>query len=112
MELVVVLLLVALAAAGVYLGRRIRTSSGTVGAHVPPGTPGVVQAPLEPTGTVLLGGEPWSARTTDGRHLERDARVRLVRLDGLTAIVEPADPLGPAMEPSPPPPASPADDVA
>ena len=112
MEPVIVLLLVALAAGGMYLGRRIRASSGTIGAPMAPGTPGVVQAPLEPTGTVLLGGEPWTARATDGRRLERDARVRLVRLDGLTAIVEPADPLGPATEPSPPPPAPPADDVA
>ena len=106
MELVLILVLVALAAAGVYLGRRIRTSSGTIGAPVPPGTPGIVQAPLEPTGTVLLGGEPWTARTGDGRRLERDAHVRLVRFDGLTAIVEPDEP---ATEPSPAPPASPAD---
>ena len=109
MEVAALLVLVALAVGGVFLGRRIRASSGTVGAPVPPGTPGVVQAPLEPTGTVLLGGEPWTARTTDDRRLERDTRVRLVRFDGLTAIVEPADPL---TEPSPPPPASPADDSA
>ena len=106
MELAAILVLVALAAGGVFLGRRIRASSGTIGAAVPPGTPGIVQAPLEPTGTVLLGGETWTARTTDERRLERDARVRLVRFDGLTAIVEPADRM---TEPSPPPPASPAD---
>jgi membrane protein implicated in regulation of membrane protease activity len=105
-ELVAILVLVALAAGGVYLGRRIRASSGTIGASVPAGTPGIVQAPLEPTGTVLLGGEPWTARTTDDRHLERDARVRLVRFDGLTAIVEPV------IESSPAPSASPADDGA
>jgi membrane protein implicated in regulation of membrane protease activity len=108
-ELVAFLVLVALAAGGVYLGRRIRASSGTVGAPVPPGTPGIVQAPLEPTGTVLLGGEPWTARATDERHLDRDAHVRLVRFDGLTAIVEPAEP---AAESSLAPPASPADDGA
>jgi len=108
-ELVVIVVLVALAAGGVFLGRRIRASSGTIGTTVPPGTPGIVQAPLEPTGTVLLGGEPWTARAADERHLERDARVRLVRFDGLTAIVEPAEPL---TEPSPPPPAPPADTSA
>ena len=86
-------------------GRRRERSVRTV----PPGTPGIVQAPLEPTGTVLLGGEPWTARAADERHLERDARVRLVRFDGLTAIVEPAEPL---TEPSPPPPAPPADTSA
>ena len=107
MELIAILVLVALAAAGVYLGRRIRASSGTIGVPVPPGTPGIVQAPLEPTGTVLLGGEPWTARAIDERHLERDARVRLVRFDGLTAIVESADHIP---ESSPPPPASPPGD--
>ena len=106
MELVAILVLVALAAGGVYLGRRIRASSGTIGTTAPPGTPGIVQAPLEPTGTVLLGGEPWTAHAADGRHLERDARVRLVRFDGLTAIVEPGRA---THRPSPPPPASPAD---
>ena len=109
MELVAILVLVALAGGGVYFGRRIRASSGTVGEPVPPGTPGIVQAPLEPTGTVLLGGEAWTARTPDGRRLERDARVRLVRFDGLIAIVEPAEPL---TESDPPPPAPPADTLA
>ena len=109
MELVAVLVIVALAAGGVFLGRRIRASSGTIGAPVPPGTPGIVQAPLQPTGSVLLGGEQWTARTTDERHLERDARVRLVRFDGLTAIVEPVEAVEPASEPRPDPPASPAD---
>jgi membrane protein implicated in regulation of membrane protease activity len=90
-ELFVFLVFAVLAAVGVLLGRRIRASSGTIGAPVPSGTPGTVQAPLEPTGTVLLAGEPWTARTADERHLERDTRVRLVRFDGLTAIVEPVD---------------------
>ncbi len=110
MELAVVLILVVLAAVGVILGRRIRASSGTIGAHVPPGSPGTVQAPLEPTGTVLLAGETWTARTADRAHLERDTLIRLVRFDGLTAIVEPAD----AGTPPPPalPPVPPADDPA
>ena len=109
MELVAILVLVALAAGGVYLGRRIRASSGTIGAPVPPGTPGVVQAPLEPTGTVLLGGETWTAHTADEGRLERDTRVRLVRFDGLIAIVEPDEPPQPS---STRPPAPPADDPA
>jgi membrane protein implicated in regulation of membrane protease activity len=108
-ELVFFLVLVALAAAGVFLGRRIRASSGTIGAPVPPGTPGIVQAPLEPTGTVLLAGEPWTARTADERPLERNVRVRLVRFDGLTAIVEPIEA---GTEPATDPPAPPADDRA
>ena len=105
MELALIIAVVVLAAGGVYLGRRIRASSGTVGAPVPPGTPGIVQAPLQPTGTVLLAGEPWTARATDERHLQRDAPVRLVRFDGLTAVVEP---LEPPIESRPHPPASPA----
>ena len=110
MELVILLVLVALATAGVLLGRRIRASSGTIGAPVPPGAPGTVQAPLEPTGTVLLAGEPWTARTADERHLERNARVRLVRFDGLTASVEPVDPGIPPTTTLPPVP--PAEDRA
>jgi membrane protein implicated in regulation of membrane protease activity len=108
-ELIAILVLVVLAAGGVFLGRRIRASSGTVGATVPPGTPGIVQAPLEPTGTVLLGGETWTARAADAQPLERDTRVQLVRFDGLTAIVEPAE--LPSQPPLPPP-ASPADTSA
>jgi membrane protein implicated in regulation of membrane protease activity len=105
-EIVVgVLVLVALAAVGVYFGRRIGASSGTIGTSVPPGTPGVVQAPLDPTGTVLLGGEPWSARTTDERRLPRDTHVRLVRFDGLTAIVEPVERPADLTTPPPAPPA-------
>jgi membrane protein implicated in regulation of membrane protease activity len=109
-DLVVILLaLVVLAAVGLFLGRRIRASSGTIGAGVPPGTLGIVQAPLDPSGTVLLGGEPWTARAADERRLERDVRVRLVHFDGLTAIVEPV----PAeVDPSTHPPAPPADDRA
>jgi membrane protein implicated in regulation of membrane protease activity len=105
MEIVLVLLvLVALAAVGAWLGRRIRATQGTVGTPIPPGTTGVVQAALAPVGSVLLAGERWTARTTDDRPLERDTRVRLVRLDGLTAIVEPLPgPTGSTTEPSTPP---------
>jgi len=68
--------------------------AGTVGTAVALGTPGVVQAPLVPQGTVYLAGETWSARTADGRELDRDAPVRLVGFDGLIAIVSP-DPAAP-----------------
>jgi membrane protein implicated in regulation of membrane protease activity len=101
MELVVALTIIGLFAVGAILGRRIMATRGTVGAPIPAGTTGVVQATLGPVGTVLLAGETWTARTPDDRTLERDTRVRLVRLDGLTAIVEPLEP--DAEFPSPPP---------
>ena len=117
MELAVVLAVLAvLAVIGMILGRRMRPSAGTVGTPPPPGAPGVVQAPLTPTGTVLLGGETWSARTADRRTLDRGTRVRLQSFDGLVAVVEPiTDPA--AMQPdaspaSPTPPASPPEDRA
>jgi membrane-bound serine protease (ClpP class) len=79
--------------------------AGTVGMPVAIGTEGVVRTPLEPTGTAYLAGETWTARTEDDRPIARDAAVRLVGFDGLTAIVEPVAPTG---LPSPPPSASPS----
>lgn len=60
-----------------------------IGALVPPGTPGQVRSPLSPLGSVIAAGEEWSARTADGRPLERGTRVRVVKVDGLTLTVEP-----------------------
>jgi membrane-bound serine protease (ClpP class) len=93
--------LIAIAAART---RAMRPSAGTVGVPVPPGTQGVVQAPLAPLGTVYLGGETWSARTPSGAQLDRTTAVRLLGFDGLTAIVEPLGPgdaLTPPRAPSP-----------
>jgi membrane protein implicated in regulation of membrane protease activity len=117
MELAVVLAVLAvLAVIGMILGRRMRASSGTVGTAPQPGAPGVVQAPLTPTGTVLLGGETWSARTADHRTLDRGTRVRLQSFDGLIAVVEPlTHPDAPQPDASPAsttPPASPPGDRA
>jgi membrane protein implicated in regulation of membrane protease activity len=102
-EIAVVALVVALLAVGALLASRLRPPAGTVGRPVPIGTPGVVQAPLTPLGTVLLGGETWSGRATDDSPLARGARVRLVRIDGLTAIVEPVDPADEPPMPTPSP---------
>ncbi|MGC8634541.1 MAG: NfeD family protein [Candidatus Limnocylindrales bacterium] len=63
---------------------------------VPPGTPGSVRRPLAPLGTVYAAGEEWSARTADGRPLERGAPVRVLGQDGLMLIVERAGSDGPA----------------
>lgn len=75
--------------------RTMAAPAGSVGTALPIGTIGTVQAPLDPVGTASLAGEPWSARTTDGRPLPRDTAVQLVGFDGLTAIVEPST-AGPA----------------
>ena len=69
--------------------RRMKGPVGQLGDRVPLGTVGVVQAPLDPTGTVHLAGETWTARTPDGSDLPRETPVRLVGFDELTALVEP-----------------------
>ncbi len=69
--------------------RRIGMTPGLVGSALAPGTIGVVKRPLEPTGSVFVAGEEWSARTPDGRVLQRGTPVRVVGLDRLVAIVEP-----------------------
>ena len=55
------------------------------------GLGGKVARPIEPVGSVLAAGEEWTARSVDGRPIARGATVRVVRLDGLTLYVEPAD---------------------
>jgi membrane-bound serine protease (ClpP class) len=54
-----------------------------------PGVVGVVRRSIEPVGSVYVAGEEWSARSADGRPLERGVPVRVVAQDGLTVIVEP-----------------------
>lgn len=53
------------------------------------GSIGEVRSPLSPIGSVVAGGEEWSARTVDGRSVERGAAVRIVKVEGLTLTVEP-----------------------
>jgi membrane-bound serine protease (ClpP class) len=54
-----------------------------------PGVVGIVRRSIEPVGSVYAAGEEWSARTADGRPLERGMPVRVVATEGLTVIVEP-----------------------
>lgn len=56
---------------------------------LPTGTLAEVRMPLAPQGVIHAAGEEWSARSFDGRVLERGAAVRVVGQDGLTLIVEP-----------------------
>ncbi len=55
------------------------------------GQGGKVARPIDPVGSVLTVGEEWTARSADGRAIPRGVRVRVVRSDGLTLYVEPAD---------------------
>ncbi len=71
--------------------RRMVASPVLVGSLRVVGEPGMVGRPLEPIGSVLAAGEEWSARSADGRPLARGTRIRVVRQDGLTLIVEPAE---------------------
>lgn len=74
--------------------RGMTAPGGIVGsvARLPPGSPGIVRRPLEPLGSIHVAGEEWSARSADGRPLERGTEVRVVSTDGLTLVVEPRPP--------------------
>jgi membrane-bound serine protease (ClpP class) len=69
--------------------RGMLAPAGGVGSPLPSGTAGVVRRPLEPLGSIFAGGEEWSAKTADGKALERGTPVRVVGATGLTLIVEP-----------------------
>jgi membrane-bound serine protease (ClpP class) len=55
---------------------------------VPLGTVAAVRRDLLPAGSVYAAGEEWTARSRDGRPLERGTLVRVVGHDGLTVLVE------------------------
>jgi membrane-bound serine protease (ClpP class) len=61
---------------------------------VAPGTPGEVRMPLAPVGSVYAAGEEWRAKAADDQSIDRGTPIRVVREEGLTLIVEPADPAG------------------
>lgn len=71
--------------------RTMLAPAGAVGtsAVLPAGIGGVVRKAIEPLGSVYVAGEEWSARTADGRVLERGTPVRVITTEGLTVIVEP-----------------------
>lgn len=59
------------------------------------GRVGTVREALEPTGTVQLGGELWSAQTAEGEGwLPVGERVEVMRLDGNRLLVRKAGPSG------------------
>ena len=69
--------------------RSLVATPRTAGAPVVPGGLGSVRRPLDPIGSVYVDGEEWTARVAGGAHLERGARVRVVKIEGLTLFVEP-----------------------
>jgi membrane-bound serine protease (ClpP class) len=69
--------------------RRLVASPGLVGAALPAGVTGFVRRPLDPLGSINAAGEEWSARAVGGEPLPRGTAVRVVGMDGLTALVEP-----------------------
>lgn len=71
--------------------RRMTTPQGLIGAGLPINSLGQVRRPLTPIGSVYAGGEEWTARSADERPLERGTPVRVVRQEGLTIVVEPAE---------------------
>lgn len=64
---------------------------------------GAAALALEPvtahSGTVKIGGDTWTARSSDGTALPAGTRLSVARIDGATAVVEPVGE----------PPAAPAD---
>ena len=74
-----------------YRSRHAPQSAILVGSLQVVGQGGKVARPIDPVGSVLAVGEEWTARSADGRAIPRGATVRIVRQDGLTLFVEPAD---------------------
>jgi membrane-bound serine protease (ClpP class) len=65
--------------------------TGMVGTVNLVGMEGNVQAPLDPTGTVHVGKESWSARETNNAALPRGTKIKVIGKEGLTLIVEKVD---------------------
>ncbi len=69
---------------------RYRTLPVASGAEALLGTVGVARSDLSPTGVVRAGDDEWTAVSVRGP-IGRGSQVRVVRVDGVRLIVEPAD---------------------
>jgi membrane protein implicated in regulation of membrane protease activity len=69
-----------------YWQRRVRRQHATVGVHTLVGATGEVVRPCRPYGQVRVGGEIWAAQCEEGA--DPGTRVRVVRVDSLTLVVE------------------------
>ena len=65
---------------------------GGAGGLLPAGSIGKVQNDLEPTGSIHILGEEWSARSATGAAIERGRMVKVVGQEGLILTVEPIIP--------------------
>ena len=65
---------------------------GGAGGLLPSGSIGKVQRALDPTGSIHILGEEWSARSASGAPIERGQLVRVVGQEGLILSVEPLAP--------------------
>jgi membrane-bound serine protease (ClpP class) len=89
-------ILVIIATGGAFLAlivfgavRSRRVGLVPAGMYVANGATGEVRSPLSPIGSVIAAGEEWSAKTADGRSLDRGTHVRVIKVEGLTLTVEP-----------------------
>ena len=82
--LALVLLILAIYLA--FLSRHKKSATGAINLT---GSRGVVQTRLDPDGAILVDGELWPARASDGGVLEEGQTVRVRGLDGPIVIVEP-----------------------
>ena len=55
------------------------------------GTSAHVETTLSPDGTVIVGGELWPARSSDGLIITRQRAVKVVGVDDICLIVEACD---------------------
>jgi membrane-bound serine protease (ClpP class) len=75
---------------GVLWFRWSRRRRAAVGAEALVGEVAEVVERLDPEGRVKLNGELWRARTIGAKPAEPGARVRVLALEALTLVVEPA----------------------
>ena len=66
----------------------VPVGSGLVGTVDVIGMSGVVEKDLAPLGTAYVAGESWSAKLAGGGSAPRGSRVKVVRKEGLTLVVE------------------------
>lgn len=53
---------------------------------------GIVTQDINPThgiGQIKVSGETWSAKTTDNSVIEKGTQIKIIKIDGVKAIVEP-----------------------